>query len=101
MPAPLSDQIAIVTGSTSGIGQALARALAAQGASVILNGLGEPGAIESARAAMEAETGARVRYHGADMLRPDEIADMVASAQREFGRLDVLVNNAGIQHVSP
>jgi 3-hydroxybutyrate dehydrogenase len=101
MSAILKDHVAIVTGSTSGIGHALASALAASGAKVILNGLGDPAAIEATRAQMAAEHGVEVLYHGADMTKPAEIADMVALAQRSFGRLDVLVNNAGVQHVSP
>jgi 3-hydroxybutyrate dehydrogenase len=104
MPLPsidLSGQAAIVTGSTSGIGKAMAEALAGAGASVLLNGLGDPAEIERTRAAMETATGKPVRYHGADMTRPEQIADLVAYAQREFGRLDILVNNAGVQHVAP
>lgn len=101
MSASLKDQVAIVTGSTSGIGHALASALAANGARVILNGLGDPAAIEATRASMAAEHGVEVLYHPADMTKPAEIADMVALAQRSFGRLDILVNNAGIQFVSP
>jgi 3-hydroxybutyrate dehydrogenase len=103
MPAPyaLDGQAAIVTGSTSGIGQALAHALAREGVNVVLNGFGEPGAIEQARADLQAQTGVQVRYHGADMTKPAEIADMVAFAEAQFGRLDILVNNAGVQHVSP
>jgi 3-hydroxybutyrate dehydrogenase len=97
----LKGQAAIVTGSTSGIGQALARALAAEGVDVVLNGFGEPAAIEAGRAALAAATGVKVLYHGADMTKPAEIADMVAFAQRELGRLDILVNNAGVQFVSP
>ncbi|RAK56752.1 3-hydroxybutyrate dehydrogenase [Phenylobacterium deserti] len=97
----LKGQAAIVTGSTSGIGQAMARALARQGVDVVLNGFGEAAAIESDRAALEAETGVRVRYHSADMFKPEQIAELVAFAQAEFGRLDILVNNAGIQHVAP
>jgi 3-hydroxybutyrate dehydrogenase len=97
----LKDQVAVVTGSTSGIGQAMAEALAAEGANVVLNGFGDAAKIEAERAAMEARFGVRVLYHGADMTKPAEIADMVAFAQREFGRLDILINNAGIQHVAP
>jgi 3-hydroxybutyrate dehydrogenase len=95
----LKGQVAVISGSTSGIGLALARAVAARGGDVVLNGLGDPAEIERTRAEMEASSGARVRYHGADMMRGDEIADMVAFARHEFGRLDVLVNNAGVQHV--
>jgi 3-hydroxybutyrate dehydrogenase len=97
----LKGQAAIVTGSTSGIGQAMAAALAEQGVDVIVNGLGDPAQIEHDRRALEARTGVKVVYHGADMTRPDEIADLVDAARREFGRLDILVNNAGIQHVAP
>ena len=95
----LKGQVAIVTGSTSGIGLALASAAAECGAAVVLNGLGDADAIEKTRADLEARTGSRVLYHGADMTKQDEIADMVAYAQKELGRLDILVNNAGIQHV--
>jgi 3-hydroxybutyrate dehydrogenase len=97
----LQGHVAIVTGSTSGIGHALAEGLAAQGANIILNGLGEAAAIEAARARLAKTHGVEVLYHGADMTRPAEIADMVALAKAHFGRLDVLVNNAGVQHVSP
>ena len=99
MIGDLKGQVAIVTGSTSGIGLALARAVAAGGGDVVLNGLGDPAEIERTRADMEASSGVRVRYHPADMTRGEEIADMVAFAQGELGRLDILVNNAGIQHV--
>lgn len=96
----LKGQAAIVTGSTSGIGHALARSLALEGVNVVLNGLGDPAKIEADRAALAAETGVRVHYHAADMTKPVEIAEMVGFAQAEFGRLDILVNNAGIQHVA-
>jgi 3-hydroxybutyrate dehydrogenase len=97
----LQGQTAVVTGSTSGIGQAMAIALAEQGVNVVLNGLGDAAKIETERAQIAARTGVAVRYHGADMTKPEQIADMVAYAHREFGRLDILVNNAGIQHVAP
>jgi 3-hydroxybutyrate dehydrogenase len=100
-PIDLTDQAAIVTGSTSGIGLALADALANAGANVMLNGLGDPAEIERTRGDMQARHGVPVRFHPADMTKPAEIADLVASAQREFGRLDILVPNAGIQFVSP
>ncbi len=91
---------AIVTGSTSGIGLAIAHALAEAGANVVMNGLGdENDNAEQIRAV--AAHGTRVAFHGADMLRHNQIADMVAQTERDFGRLDILVNNAGIQHVSP
>ena len=97
----LKGQAAVVTGSTSGIGQAMARALAAEGLDVLLNGFGDPAKIEADRVALEKSAGVRVLYHPADMTRPDQIADMVATAHGAFGRLDVLINNAGIQHVAP
>ena len=95
----LKGQVAVITGSTSGIGLALARAVAAGGGNVVLNGLGDPAEIERTRADLEASSGVRVLYHPADMTRGEEIADMIAFAERELGRLDILVNNAGIQHV--
>ena len=95
----LKGQVAVITGSTSGIGLALASAAAECGASVVLNGLGDTDTIEKTRAELAAKTGATVLYHSADMTRPDQIADMIAFAKRELGRVDILVNNAGIQHV--
>jgi 3-hydroxybutyrate dehydrogenase len=97
----LKGQAAVITGSTSGIGQALARALAAEGVDIVLNGFGDAAAIEKARAELAATSGVKVLYHGADMTKPAEIADMVAYAKAEFGRLDILINNAGVQHVAP
>ena len=97
----LANKAALVTGSTSGIGLAIARAFAKEGASVMLNGFGDPAEIEAARRGIESEFGVRARHSGADMTKPDEIAAMVREAQEVFGSLDVLVNNAGIQHVSP
>ena len=96
----LEGQVAVITGSTSGIGQALATALAEQGVNVILNGFGDPAKIEADRAAIQQKTNAAVRYHGADMTKPAEIRDLIAYAHKEFGRLDILVNNAGIQYVA-
>jgi 3-hydroxybutyrate dehydrogenase len=97
----LSGQVAVITGSTSGIGAAMAEALAENGANIVLNGLGDAGEIKALRAKIAATNGVEVRYHGANMLKPDEIADLVDFADREFGRLDILMSNAGIQHVSP
>ncbi len=90
----------MVTGSTSGIGQAVARALAGAGAEVMLNGLGDPDAIERDRAALEADADVQVSYHGADLSRPEQAEDLVRAAHEAFGRLDILINNAGVQHVS-
>jgi 3-hydroxybutyrate dehydrogenase len=97
----LKGRTAIVTGSTSGIGLGIAEALAGAGANVVLNGFGEAAAIEDIRARLDARSSGEVRYDGADMTRPDEIARMVGEAERAFGGVDILVNNAGIQHVSP
>jgi 3-hydroxybutyrate dehydrogenase len=98
-PNDLKGQVAVISGSTSGIGLALARAGAARGGDVVLNGLGDPSEIERTRAEMETSCGVRVRYHAANMLKGDEVADMVAYAKHQLGRLDILVNNAGVQHV--
>ncbi|GJD63233.1 3-hydroxybutyrate dehydrogenase [Methylobacterium frigidaeris] len=96
----LQSKTALVTGSTSGIGLAIARALAQHGANVVINGFGKPDAIETERAGIESEFHVRAVYSGADMTKPDEIAAMVAEAEKEFGAVDILVNNAGIQYVS-
>ena len=92
----LQGKTALVTGSTSGIGLGIAKALAQQGASIVLNGFGD---VEGPKAEV-AKAGVRVGYHGADMGQPTEIEAMMLYAAREFGRVDILVNNAGIQHVS-
>jgi 3-hydroxybutyrate dehydrogenase len=97
----LQGQVAIVTGSTSGIGHAMADALAAQGVNIVLNGLGEMNAIEKTRAELAEKHGVEVLYNGADMTKPGQIVEMVAAAKAEFGELDILVNNAGVQHVAP
>ncbi|HLI65621.1 MAG TPA: 3-hydroxybutyrate dehydrogenase [Caulobacteraceae bacterium] len=98
---PLKGRAAVVTGSTSGIGQAMAHALATAGADVVLNGFGEATQIEKERAALAETTGVKALYHPADMTKPDEIADLVGFAHGKFRRLDILVNNAGVQHVAP
>jgi 3-hydroxybutyrate dehydrogenase len=97
----LKGKTALVTGSTSGIGLGIARALAREGADIVLNGFGEPAAIESLRKKLCDEYKIKAMHIAADMAKPDEIYAMVRKALGEFGRIDVLVNNAGIQHVAP
>ena len=97
----LRGRSALVTGSTSGIGLAVARALAVEGCDVCLNGFGEADAVEAARVGIEREFGVRAIHSPADMTRPDEIAAMVEFAARELGGPHILVNNAGVQHVAP
>ena len=97
----LAGKSAVVTGSTSGIGLGIAKAFAAQGANVLLNGFGDAKEIESLRAGLASEHGVKVAYSPADMTKPVEIAAMCEKAKAEFGGIDILVNNAGIQHVAP
>ena len=97
----LKGKTALVTGSTSGIGLGLATAFARQGCNIVLNGFGDPDAIEATRDRLARDHGVAVTYSAADMMRPEEIAAMVADAERAFGALDIVCNNAGIQHVSP
>jgi 3-hydroxybutyrate dehydrogenase len=97
----LEGRVAVVTGSTSGIGLGIARAFAASGASVVINGFGKPEEIDAAVAGLADGSGTKAVYSAADMTKPGEIAGMVATTLETFGRLDILVNNAGIQHVSP
>ncbi len=97
----LKGKSVVITGSTSGIGLGMARAFAADGANVMLNGLGDAAGIEKLRASIEADFKVNAVYSPADMTRPAEITDMIAQAQRELGNVDVLINNAGIQHVAP
>jgi len=96
----LKGKTALVTGSTSGIGLAIARALAQDGANLVINGFGNAADIEKERAGLEREFGIKAIYSPADMTRPAEIAEMIATAEKTFGSLDVLVNNAGIQYVA-
>ena len=91
---------ALITGSTSGIGLGIAQAFAREGADIIMNGFGDPKEIETNRAALEAE-GVRAIYNGADMTKPDQIEGMIKEAEEAFGCIDILINNAGIQCVSP
>ncbi|NGN44936.1 3-hydroxybutyrate dehydrogenase [Mesorhizobium sp. CGMCC 1.15528] len=99
--SPLDKKVAIVTGSTSGIGLGIARGLAAQGSDIVINGLGDPVAIETVRAAIETEFGVRCLYSSANMFSGAEIGDMIKLAVDALGGCDILVNNAGIQHVAP
>ncbi|HXV00963.1 MAG TPA: 3-hydroxybutyrate dehydrogenase [Caulobacteraceae bacterium] len=97
----LSSRSAVITGSTSGIGLAIARAVAAAGANVMINGFGEAERVEAARRAIETDFGVRAFHSPADVTRPAEIAAMIGEAERAFGAVDILINNAGVQFVSP
>ncbi len=97
----LAGKAAIITGSTSGIGHGIAQALARAGADVMLNGFGDAKEIERIRSDMAAEFKVKVAYDGADMSKPDAVAAMVQDAAKAFGKVDIIVNNAGIQHVAP
>ncbi len=98
---PLKSKTAVVTGSTSGMGLAIARALAQDGANVVINGFGDAAAIEKERASIEGDYGVKAAYSAADMTKPEDIAKMISDAEKKFGSVDVLVNNAGIQFVAP
>src|SRR5688572_4616838 len=97
----LKGKTALVTGSTSGIGLGIATRLAAEGASIVLNGFGAAAEVERLRAQLADAHGVSVIYDGADMTNPAAIAAMVGKAIARFGAVDILVNNAGIQHVAP
>ena len=97
---PFRSKVALVTGSTSGIGLGIARALAEQGADIMLNGFGETSMINGLIQELSSMHGDRVLHHGADMSKPSEIEDMIRATESKLGRIDFLVNNAGIQHVS-
>ena len=97
----LKGKVAVVTGSTSGIGLGIANALAEQGCSVMLNGLGDKDSIETSRSGMAQAHGVDVRFHDADMTKPEAIRDLIEATYKNFGAVDILVNNAGIQHTSP
>ncbi|MBL8770236.1 MAG: 3-hydroxybutyrate dehydrogenase [Phenylobacterium sp.] len=98
---PLTGRVAIVTGSTSGIGLGIAESLAEQGAAVVLNGFGDPAQIEQTRETLSALYGVEAAYSPADLSMPEQIAEMIAFAHDALGPVDILVNNAGIQHVAP
>lgn len=97
----LKNKVALITGSTSGIGLGLARGLAHAGVHVMLHGLGDRNEIERLRQQLAAETGVSVRYNGADVRKPEEIKSLIAETEQTLGSLDILINNAGIQHVAP
>ena len=97
----LKGKTALVTGSTSGIGLAYAQALAAEGANVMINGFGDPAAIEQERSGIETRFGVKAAYSGADLTKVDEIEGMMREAADTFGGVDILINNAGMQHVAP
>ncbi|WP_202730920.1 3-hydroxybutyrate dehydrogenase [Achromobacter xylosoxidans] len=96
----LKGKVAVVTGSTSGIGLGIATALAAQGADIVLNGFGDAAEIEKVRAGLAAQHGVKVLYDGADLSKGDAVRGLVDNAVRQMGRIDILVNNAGIQHTA-
>ncbi|HYH38005.1 MAG TPA: 3-hydroxybutyrate dehydrogenase [Azospirillum sp.] len=96
----LKGKVAVVTGSTSGIGLGIARALGQAGADLVLNGFGDAAAIEALRSSLEAECGVRVTYHGADLATAEGVESLIRHAETALGGVDVLVNNAGIQHVA-
>ncbi len=97
----LQGKVAVVTGSTSGIGLGIAEALASRGASIMINGFGDADAIEKERAGLAATHGVEVAFDPADLSKPEEVRRLIAAAEARFGRVDILVNNAGIQYVSP
>jgi 3-hydroxybutyrate dehydrogenase len=97
----LKGRSALVTGSTAGLGRAIAERLAGEGCNIVLNGFGEAGEIEAQRRALEADHGVAALHHGADLARPDAIAEMMAAATEAFGGIDILVNNAVVRHFAP
>jgi 3-hydroxybutyrate dehydrogenase len=97
----LDNKTALITGSTSGIGLACAKAYAKEGANIVLNGLGDQDEVEGLRAGIEKDFGVKAIYSGADMTKPDQIETMVSEALKTFGAVDILHNNAGVQHVDP
>ncbi len=100
MSNALKGKTALVTGSTSGIGLGIAHSLAAEGANILLNGFGDTATIDAVKQEITAKFGVRAEYHGADMTKPADIADMIQFAEDKLGGVDILVNNAGIQYVA-
>ncbi|WIW87490.1 3-hydroxybutyrate dehydrogenase [Sphingobium sp. V4] len=101
MSKSLAGKTALITGSTSGIGLAYAKALAGEGANVVINGFGDAAAIEQERVGLEALSGAKALYSGHDLTKVDQIEAMMKEAANAFGGVDILINNAGMQHVAP
>jgi 3-hydroxybutyrate dehydrogenase len=101
MDKSLQGKVAVVTGSTSGLGRAIAEALAAAGCRVALNGFGEKAEVESLLSQLQSECGVEVFYHGANLMNPAEVSDLIAQTSARLGPVDILVNNAGIQFVAP
>ena len=97
----LNSKTGIITGSTSGIGSGIARALAQAGCNIVLHGSREQSQVEDVRSGLETEYGITARYYRSDMSKPDEIEKMILDAEKSFGSVDIIVNNAGIQHVAP
>jgi 3-hydroxybutyrate dehydrogenase len=98
---PLKGRCALITGSTQGLGYAMAERLAAQGCNIVLNGLGDATTIESRRRNLEERHGIRALYHGADLAVPEQIADLVERAQAGLGAIDIVINNAVVRHFAP
>lgn len=97
----LKGRCALITGSTQGLGLAMAERLAAEGCDIVMNGFGDPAEIESRRRALEKNHGVRAIHHGADLAEPRQITDLVATAERTFGTVDILINNAVVRHFAP
>ncbi len=97
----LKGRCALITGSTQGLGHAIAKRLAAEGCNIVMNGFGEAAAIDASRRGLETEHGVSAIHHGADVADPAQIADLVATAEKTFGGVDVLVNNAVVRHFAP
>ncbi|MFI4998423.1 MAG: SDR family NAD(P)-dependent oxidoreductase [Reyranellales bacterium] len=97
----MKGRCALITGSTQGLGLAMATRFAKEGCNIVLNGLGDPGAVERTRQQIEREHGVRVLYHGADLVEPGQIADLVTTAERTFGAVDILINNAVVRYFAP